>query len=370
MKIKTLHILTSRSWGGLESYALEFIHQHRETLDSTLFCYPQSKVHLKAKELNISCAHSLWPLLKNQWNLTITHYRADLWRSWLLSSVFKKTQKTIYHLMMGAGSTKKGFYHKFTYGHLSAVVSSSHKVVEEAQNNFPLLPHRIYYLPYGRNLDHFLQDHSVTAEKLRKSTGAHSNILVFGTACRLDRQKGVIELAKALEILSESERNQIQIWIIGQPTIQKSDGSHVTYESNSLTVVRELELLQEKFPKQLFLIPHQKDLAPYYVAMDIFVLATYNETYSLAVIEAMASGRPILGTNSGGTIEQVQPPKHGVLVTPKSSQSLAEGIRFFLRLPKNQRLSIGENAKKWALKTHSWHNNKQIFYQILKEIGL
>jgi glycosyltransferase involved in cell wall biosynthesis len=105
---------------------------------------------------------------------------------------------------------------------------------------------------------------------------------------------------------------------------------------------------------RLQLIPFQKDTLPYLAAMDIFVLGTYKETYSLAVIDAMLMGLPLIGTNTGGTPEQLGQDR-GILVEPQSAQSIADAIVRYVEQPE-LRARHGENGKVWAQREHSWEN--------------
>jgi len=51
-----------------------------------------------------------------------------------------------------------------------------------------------------------------------------------------------------------------------------------------------------------------------------------SEAFSIALIEAMACGRPIIGTNIGGTPQVIEDGKNGLLVPPKNPTALAEAI--------------------------------------------
>jgi glycosyltransferase involved in cell wall biosynthesis len=86
--------------------------------------------------------------------------------------------------------------------------------------------------------------------------------------------------------------------------------------------------------------------------MDVFILATYKETYSLAVLDAMGAGLPVIGTNSGGTPEQVTP-ERGLLIEPKSAQSIADSIQYYV-----ENISLvqqhGNAAKLWVTQEHNW----------------
>lgn len=65
-------------------------------------------------------------------------------------------------------------------------------------------------------------------------------------------------------------------------------------------------------------------------AADVFVLPSTNEPCSVALIEAMACGRPVLASRSGGNVDIVQDGQTGLLFTPDSAEDLARCLRRFL----------------------------------------
>ena len=69
--------------------------------------------------------------------------------------------------------------------------------------------------------------------------------------------------------------------------------------------------------------------------MDIFLLPSMMEGTSLALMEAMASGRPCIATAVGGTPEIITNGESGLLVPPGDGLSLAETV---LRLIEDDRL--------------------------------
>lgn len=70
----------------------------------------------------------------------------------------------------------------------------------------------------------------------------------------------------------------------------------------------------------------QKDMAPYYRIMDMAVLPSLKEGLGLAIIEAMASGVPCIGADSGGISEIITHCKDGLLFVPGDYRDLAEKI--------------------------------------------
>jgi phosphatidylinositol alpha-1,6-mannosyltransferase len=63
-----------------------------------------------------------------------------------------------------------------------------------------------------------------------------------------------------------------------------------------------------------------------YRQADIFVLPSQNEGMSIALLEAMASGLPVIVTNTGGTEELVRQGENGLIVPWASEQTLTEAL--------------------------------------------
>jgi len=61
-------------------------------------------------------------------------------------------------------------------------------------------------------------------------------------------------------------------------------------------------------------------------ALDVAVLPSYREALGLAVLEAMALGRPVVATNVGGIPEMVEHERTGLLVAPHDVAGLADAI--------------------------------------------
>jgi glycosyltransferase involved in cell wall biosynthesis/GT2 family glycosyltransferase len=89
----------------------------------------------------------------------------------------------------------------------------------------------------------------------------------------------------------------------------------------------------------------RKDMPQVYAAMDIFVLASDAEPCGRVIFEAMASGKPVVATNSGGTPEIVADAKTGFLVQPGNPEEMAQKIIWLLNNP-IQAKAMGEEARK------------------------
>ena len=79
--------------------------------------------------------------------------------------------------------------------------------------------------------------------------------------------------------------------------------------------------------------------------MDIFVLPSLWEGMSRVILEAMASGKPVVSTNVGGTPEVVIDKETGLLVPPEDPEKLAEAIVSLIKDP-SMRKRMGENGRR------------------------
>jgi glycosyltransferase involved in cell wall biosynthesis len=76
-----------------------------------------------------------------------------------------------------------------------------------------------------------------------------------------------------------------------------------------------------------------RDLARLRAQADIFVLASVAESCSMALLEAMAAGLPLIATNVGGTIELVEHGYNGLLVDPHNADALVAALETLARDP-------------------------------------
>ena len=83
----------------------------------------------------------------------------------------------------------------------------------------------------------------------------------------------------------------------------------------------------------VFLIGSRSDIPSLLREADIFALASINEGISNTILEAMASGLPIVATDAGGTPELISHGKNGFLATPRNYEMLASHLLSYLRDP-------------------------------------
>lgn len=100
-----------------------------------------------------------------------------------------------------------------------------------------------------------------------------------------------------------------------------------------------LELLKQGGAADLAWLPGERaDTAELLRGMDVFVLPSLGEGVSNTILEAMASGLPMVATDVGGNPELVCEGATGTLVPPADPERMAEALRGYLADPERRQL--------------------------------
>jgi len=94
------------------------------------------------------------------------------------------------------------------------------------------------------------------------------------------------------------------------------------------------KLLDEAGIANLAWLPGERhDIAAVMQALDVFVLPSRNEGISNTILEALASGLPVIATAVGGNVELVQDAVNGVLVKAGDAEDMAQALLGYLHSP-------------------------------------
>jgi glycosyltransferase involved in cell wall biosynthesis len=100
---------------------------------------------------------------------------------------------------------------------------------------------------------------------------------------------------------------------------------------------------------------------------DVFVLPSISEGLGLALLEAMALGKPVIASEVGGIPEVVKNNSNGILVSPGNDKALAESIIKVLSNKTDSRI-MGEKGQKTVLEKFSSNAMIEKTIQIYKKI--
>jgi teichuronic acid biosynthesis glycosyltransferase TuaC len=108
------------------------------------------------------------------------------------------------------------------------------------------------------------------------------------------------------------------------------------------------------------------EMARYYSAADVLVLASSREGWPNVLLESMACGTPVVASNIWGNPEIVRSPECGLLMSERSSEAAAQAIRsLFANMP--QRAATRKYAERFSWDETS-HGQVVLFTRILKEV--
>jgi glycosyltransferase involved in cell wall biosynthesis len=198
----------------------------------------------------------------------------------------------------------------------------------------------------GVDTDFFKPDIEVTevAGKYRLE-GKHV-VLFVG---RLARIKGVEHLMKAADIVvNQFGYGKMLFILVGPPSF---DATERPMGMDEITNYIE----QHHLNKNVILTGSLalEEVRRLYAACDIFVLPSLAEGDPLVTIEAMASGKPVIGTRVGGIPRQIRDGWNGFLIEPANEQQLAEKIKYLVDNPE-ERESMGANSRRYAEEEFDW----------------
>jgi len=165
---------------------------------------------------------------------------------------------------------------------------------------------------------------------LRKELGLAEDAKLVGMVANLRRPKGYEYFVRAARQITDRipETRFISV------------GEKDTVIAGELTDLIHQLGLEGKF----FFLGFRSDIPAILKGLDVFVLSSTDEGLSIATIEAMAAGRPVVVTRSGGPEEIVKDGQTGFLVPPANAEALAERVCDVLGDPQLAS-SLGESAR-------------------------
>lgn len=96
-----------------------------------------------------------------------------------------------------------------------------------------------------------------------------------------------------------------------------------------------------------------KKLPKLYQAADIFAFSTFYEHHPFAILEALATGLPVVTTTVGGIPETIESGKNGFLVEPFNPKTFGEKILYLLDHPAFAK-EMGAQARKTIVENYDW----------------
>lgn len=185
---------------------------------------------------------------------------------------------------------------------------------------------------WQRGVDGDLFNPARRTESRRRALGAAPGTTLLLYVGRLSHEKQILTVAQTYRALA---RPGVHLAIVGDGPARG-----------------DLEAALHGLPVTMMGYLRGEDLAATYAAADLFLFPSTTETFGQVVLEAMASGVPVIGCDAEGVRDLVRNGHTGLLARPNDPEDFREATRSLLTDPV-RRAALGAASRAEAL-THTW----------------
>jgi len=179
-----------------------------------------------------------------------------------------------------------------------------------------------------------------------------TTLLLVGVICP---GKGQLEAFMAVNHLVKAGYTNLHLQVAGNPI-------DTEYHAELKNFINKNQLKQ-----YIDFIGFKKDLKDVRQATDIELMCSQREAFGRVTIEAMLSGNPVIGANSGGTKELLIEGYNGLFYKSGNYLDLADKIKYMIDNPEKLKF-MGKNAFDYAIENFTAEKNAEEIYKIYSEI--
>jgi len=341
--MKILYFLQGLEFGGLEKMVCDLALGLTRSGEKTCFCCFDSlgyfnkflsknniKVFLLPRKsgLDFSYSFKLSTLIKQE-NIDIIHaHNATAWFYAVWASMLSRVP-LVYteHDRSFPTPLRLKFLHYFFGKYTHAIVAVSEAVKYNLEKYEHIKNIRVIY----NGIDPVLFYPPNPEEKIlkKKQLGLDANDFVLGNVGRMDYWKNQRIL---IEILLELKNVYPQVKLVFVGGGEEEDN------------LKRLAI-EKRVKNDVLFLGKRSDVNEILKAFDLFVFPSLTEGLPLVVIEAMASGLPVIASHVGGIPELIIHGKNGLLVPPTSKNEIKSAIINLIQNP-DLRIKMGQLGRK------------------------
>jgi len=344
--MKVLILIQGLSFGGPEKLVYDmvrYINKHWKEINLEICCYDtlghfaeklikekqRVKIHFLPRKpgIDLSYPFKLASLIKKQ-NIQIIHaHNATAWFYGTWASILSGVP-LVYteHDRSFPTPLRLKYFHYFFGRCTTAVVAVSGAVKRNLEKYEHIKNIRVIY----NGIDPDLFKPASTEEKVlkKKQLGLNKNDFVLGNVGRMDywkNQRILIEILPDLKKISP----QINLILVG--------GGEEEGNLKKLAIKKGVK-------NDVTFLGQRSEVNQILKAFDIFIFPSLTEGLPLVIIEAMATGLPVVASYVGGIPELIIHGKNGFLVSPTSKKGIKNTI---IKLLQNQKLrqNVGKTGR-------------------------
>lgn len=205
---------------------------------------------------------------------------------------------------------------------------------------------KIKIVPCGFDSREFFPLDKVECARRIGTDPAEKTILQLG---RMVPRKGVDNVVRAIARLVHQYKLPVRLLIVGgesalpDPNVTPEIG-RLQDLANELDVTQNVTFVGSR---------DRSELKYYYNASDVFVSTPWYEPFGITILEAMACGLPVVGSNVGGIKHSIDHDRTGFLVPPNEPAILAARLHEILQSPALQK-AFSERALNRVRTRFTW----------------
>ncbi|MFC2046727.1 glycosyltransferase family 4 protein [Chloroflexota bacterium] len=284
----------------------------------------------------------VWPKLKRlirKGDIDIIHAHTILNDALTAKSIGKITKIQTEHSSDFLAAMEKGEHrrlYRWLLSHADHVIGTSQELVDTVIK-LGIGQDKTSFISNGIDIERF--NPRVEGGEIREKHKIKTEEKIILCPRRLDLKNGVYYLIKAIPYIIQQSSN-VKCLIVG-------DGLEMAELKQEVIklVITDKVIFAGRVPNS--------DMPKYYAASDVVILPSLKEATSIAGLEAMATGKSLVGTNVGGIPQIITHDKTGMLVSPRNPEELAQAIVSLLN-DDGKRAAMGLNARKRAVSEFSW----------------
>jgi glycosyltransferase involved in cell wall biosynthesis len=345
-KIKILHVCETGGIGGAETVLLNIVSNlDSDSFDSSVLLFRSGWLYDKiiargidisvmktAKSFDLSLIWRLWrKIISDKIDIVHSHLPDSNVYCAIAGRLAGVPVITTYHgkLRTHRGLSTVGKLKYFFIRHCASKIISVSDYLKNELHSYAKMPLKKIATVYnGVGFDQL--DSQFETEKLKRKIGILDGERVVGIVANMRSDKGYEYFIKAARLICEGIP-QTKFIVVGE-------------ERSDIKTMMEKEIGQSCLRGKVLFLGFREDISALLNIMDIFILSSTSEGLSIATIEAMAIGIPVVATRSGGPEEIVEDGKTGFLVPIRDDIALAEKALQILRNPELAR-AFSKEAK-------------------------
>jgi glycosyltransferase involved in cell wall biosynthesis len=216
------------------------------------------------------------------------------------------------------------------------IVTISNYSFEKIQEYYGIKKSKVRIIPNGVDVEKFKPKDT---QVMRQQFGLDKEPCVLFVGSLIPR-KGLNVLVEAAKKIVK-EKAETKFLIVGDGPLKNQ--LSISLESANLTG-------NFKFLGNL----EEDELSAVYNCADVFVLPSIQEGQGIVLLEAEASGKPVVAFDAGGVNESMLNGETGLLVKRKSDEELADALLKLLD-DRNLREKMGVNGRRFVTENFTWN---------------